>query len=123
MIEQVVDDVRCPLCGGLARVKERPLVRYVTCRSMALRCGWGGASTGCAARTQAARGGDESARYPETGTVVVLLGINGEGFGYVKVEPRSTGDNQLETLKAARRSLDETFDALEGFRVRRAATR
>ncbi|HEY9376428.1 MAG TPA: ISL3 family transposase [Jiangellaceae bacterium] len=29
MIEQVVDEVRCPSCGGLARVKERPVVRYV----------------------------------------------------------------------------------------------
>lgn len=29
MIEQVVDEVRCRSCGGLARVKERPVVRYV----------------------------------------------------------------------------------------------
>lgn len=29
MIEQVVNDVRCPSCGGLARVKERPVIRYV----------------------------------------------------------------------------------------------
>jgi transposase len=29
MIEQVVDDVRCPGCGGRAQVKERPVVRYV----------------------------------------------------------------------------------------------
>jgi transposase len=29
MVEQVVDDVRCPSCGGRARVKERPVVRYV----------------------------------------------------------------------------------------------
>jgi transposase len=28
MIEQVVDDVRCPSCGARARVKDRPLVRY-----------------------------------------------------------------------------------------------
>ena len=28
-IEQVVNDVRCPSCGGLTRVKERPVVRYV----------------------------------------------------------------------------------------------
>jgi transposase len=29
MIEQVVASVRCPNCGGAARVKERPVVRYV----------------------------------------------------------------------------------------------
>jgi transposase len=29
MIEQVVEDVRCPACHGLVRVKERPVVRYV----------------------------------------------------------------------------------------------
>jgi len=29
MIEQVVASVRCPACGGVARVKERPVVRYV----------------------------------------------------------------------------------------------
>ncbi len=29
VIEQVVSDVRCPSCGGPARVKERPVVRYV----------------------------------------------------------------------------------------------
>jgi transposase len=29
MIEQVVTDARCPVCGGTARVKERPVVRYV----------------------------------------------------------------------------------------------
>ena len=29
MIEQVVNDVRCPSCAGPARVKERPVVRYV----------------------------------------------------------------------------------------------
>jgi DNA-directed RNA polymerase subunit RPC12/RpoP len=29
MIEQVVASVRCPNCGGAARVKERPLVRYI----------------------------------------------------------------------------------------------
>ncbi len=29
MIEQVVDDVRCPTCGGPAQVKERPVVRYI----------------------------------------------------------------------------------------------
>jgi transposase len=29
MIEQTVDDVRCPTCGGRAQVKERPIVRYV----------------------------------------------------------------------------------------------
>ena len=29
LIEQVVDRVRCPSCGGAVRVKERPVVRYV----------------------------------------------------------------------------------------------
>ena len=29
MIEQVVEDIRCPSCGGRAQVKERPVVRYV----------------------------------------------------------------------------------------------
>ncbi len=29
MIEQVVDDARCPSCEGRAQVKERPVVRYV----------------------------------------------------------------------------------------------
>ena len=29
MIEQVVEAVRCPTCGGAAQVKERPVVRYV----------------------------------------------------------------------------------------------
>lgn len=29
MVEQVVEDVRCPGCGGRAQVKERPVVRYV----------------------------------------------------------------------------------------------
>ena len=29
MIEQVVASVRCPACGGVARVKERPVVRYI----------------------------------------------------------------------------------------------
>ena len=29
VIEQIVDDVRCPSCQGPAEVKERPLVRYV----------------------------------------------------------------------------------------------
>jgi transposase len=29
MIEQVLGDARCPACGGAARVKERPVVRYV----------------------------------------------------------------------------------------------
>lgn len=29
MIEQVLDEVRCPNCGGRAQVKERPVVRYV----------------------------------------------------------------------------------------------
>ena len=29
MIEQVVEQVRCPVCGEQARVKERPVVHYV----------------------------------------------------------------------------------------------
>jgi transposase len=29
MIEQVLDEVRCPTCHGVAQVKERPVVRYV----------------------------------------------------------------------------------------------
>ena len=29
MIEQVVNDIRCPSCGGRAEIKERPVVRYV----------------------------------------------------------------------------------------------
>jgi transposase len=29
MIEQVLSDVRCPTCAGLAQVKERPVVHYV----------------------------------------------------------------------------------------------
>ncbi len=29
MVEQVVGEVRCPSCGHIARVKERPVVRYV----------------------------------------------------------------------------------------------
>ena len=29
MIEQAVEDVRCPSCGGRSQVKERPVVRYV----------------------------------------------------------------------------------------------
>jgi len=29
MVEQVVDQVRCPTCGGPAQVKERPVVHYV----------------------------------------------------------------------------------------------
>ena len=29
MIEQVVDDIRCPSCAGHAQVKERPVVAYV----------------------------------------------------------------------------------------------
>ena len=29
MIEQIIDDVRCPGCGGRAEIKERPMVRYV----------------------------------------------------------------------------------------------
>ncbi len=28
-IEQLVGEVRCPTCGGLAQVKDRPVVRYI----------------------------------------------------------------------------------------------
>ena len=34
VIEQIVTDPRCPGCGGRARVKERPLVRYVDLRGV-----------------------------------------------------------------------------------------
>lgn len=42
VIEQVVSDPRCPGCGGPARVKERPLVRYVDLPvyGVAMRLGW-----------------------------------------------------------------------------------
>jgi transposase len=42
VIEQVVTDPRCPGCGGRARVKERPLVRYVDLPvyGMPMRLGW-----------------------------------------------------------------------------------
>lgn len=42
VIEQVVNDPRCPGCGGPARVKERPLVRYVDLPvyGTAMRLGW-----------------------------------------------------------------------------------
>ena len=42
VIEQVVTDPRCPSCGGPARVKERPLVRYVDLPvyGTAMRLGW-----------------------------------------------------------------------------------
>jgi transposase len=42
VIEQVVFDPRCPGCGGPARVKERPLVRYVDLPvyGTAMRLGW-----------------------------------------------------------------------------------
>jgi transposase len=42
VIEQVVADPRCPGCGGRARVKERPLVRYVDLPvyGTAMRLGW-----------------------------------------------------------------------------------
>jgi DNA-directed RNA polymerase subunit RPC12/RpoP len=57
VIEQVVTDPRCPGCGGGVRVKERPLVRYVDLPVYGTAMRLGCASTGCAARTQAARGG------------------------------------------------------------------
>ena len=42
VIEQVVTDPRCPGCGGPARVKERPLVRYVDLPvyGTPMRLGW-----------------------------------------------------------------------------------
>lgn len=42
VIEQVVTDVRCPDCGAPARVKERPLVRYVDLPvyGTPMRLGW-----------------------------------------------------------------------------------
>lgn len=42
VIEQVVTDPRCPDCGGAARVKERPLVRYVDLPvyGTPMRLGW-----------------------------------------------------------------------------------
>jgi transposase len=42
VIEQVVDDPRCPTCAGPARVKERPLVRYVDLPvyGTPMRLGW-----------------------------------------------------------------------------------
>lgn len=42
VIEQVISDPRCPGCGGPARVKERPLVRYVDLPvyGTAMRLGW-----------------------------------------------------------------------------------
>ena len=42
VIGQVVPDPRCPACGGPARVKERPLVRYVDLPvyGTAIRLGW-----------------------------------------------------------------------------------
>jgi len=42
VIEQVLSDPRCPSCGGRARVKERPLVRYVDLPvyGAPMRLGW-----------------------------------------------------------------------------------
>ena len=42
VIEQVVSDPRCPGCGGAARVKERPLVRYedLPVFGTPMRLGW-----------------------------------------------------------------------------------
>lgn len=42
VIEQVVSDPRCPSCGGPARVKERPLVRYIDLPvyGSPMRLGW-----------------------------------------------------------------------------------
>jgi transposase len=42
VVEQIVTDPRCPTCGGPARVKERPLVRYVDLPvyGAPMRLGW-----------------------------------------------------------------------------------
>jgi transposase len=42
LIEQVVTDPRCPSCGGSARVKDRPVVRYVDLPvyGTAMQLGW-----------------------------------------------------------------------------------
>ena len=42
VIEQVVSDLRCPTCDGPARVKERPVVRYVDLPvyGTPMRLGW-----------------------------------------------------------------------------------
>ena len=42
MIEQVVNDIRCPRCGGRAEVKERPVVRYIDLPvyGVAIRLAW-----------------------------------------------------------------------------------
>jgi transposase len=42
VVEQVLDDPRCPGCGGRARVKDRPLVRYVDLPvyGTPMRLGW-----------------------------------------------------------------------------------
>lgn len=42
MIEQVIGPVRCPRCGCVAQVKERPVVRYVDLPvyGVAMRLGW-----------------------------------------------------------------------------------
>ncbi len=42
MIEQIIEEVRCPSCGGVARVKERPVVYYVDLPvyGTPMRLGW-----------------------------------------------------------------------------------
>ena len=42
MIEQVVEDVQCPSCGGRAQVKERPVVHYIDLPvyGTPMRLGW-----------------------------------------------------------------------------------
>jgi transposase len=42
LIEQMIDRVRCPSCGGTAQVKERPVVRYVDLPvyGTPMRLGW-----------------------------------------------------------------------------------
>jgi len=42
LVEQVLDDVRCPACNEVAQVKERPAVRYVDLPAYgtAMRLAW-----------------------------------------------------------------------------------
>ena len=54
MIEQVVEQIRCPACEGRAQVKERPLVAYVDLPVYGTPDVAGvEESTGCAVRTGA----------------------------------------------------------------------
>jgi len=55
MIEQVVDEVRCPSCGGIAQVKERPVVSYVDLPVYGAAMRLSGRSTGWSVSRTAAR--------------------------------------------------------------------